>query len=175
MLFFLLLELDLSLRYNIKMFANMDIKKISNTLVKSSLLMSFFVLNFILPMFSIVMLSNHELITSNENGAKKLIFHHGKDSTEHKKNYVVTLNFDENKQSHHDHFIGVEVFPDMSLKSDITTFSNYKYGYFSYLIDTKIFDYSFYNKNKYLDKEVNFSPQKEDTISKSLKTIVLTI
>ncbi|MEK7434041.1 MAG: hypothetical protein AABZ74_12975, partial [Cyanobacteriota bacterium] len=83
--------------------------------------------------------------------------------------------FDENKQSHHDHFIGVEVFPDMSLKSDITTFSNYKYGYFSYLIDTKIFDYSFYNKNKYLDKEVNFSPQKEDTISKSLKTIVLTI
>ena len=47
MLFFLLLELDLSLRYNIKMFANMDIKKISNTLVKSSLLMSFFVFIFI--------------------------------------------------------------------------------------------------------------------------------
>lgn len=162
------------------MFCDFELKKINVFLAKYSILLSFFVLNFILPIFSIIMLNTHQVIFTNENHKEKIVFHHEESNfdtfnhSNHQK-YLIDFSFSENKKSHHDHFFQINTFPDITSNGKISNTFTHKYSNFFYLDNIKVFDYSFQSKNQLFAKVVNFSPQKEDTISKSLKTIVLTI
>ena len=161
------------------MFYRVLLKKFSIWFTTITFLLSWIVVNFSLPFSIITMSSNHEVYASTDNGHTHIVFHHSEKHSHHKiiddvETEKITLKTKENKKAHHDHLLHISNQPDITLNQDLDLNLLYDFSDLKQLSYVKIFDYSFTN-TKLLKKEVNFSPQNEDTISKSLKTIILTI
>jgi hypothetical protein len=136
---------------------------------------------FVMP-FSFLLFSNdHNIYISDTNGHNHIVFHHSKENYYHKdienhSNEDINLDAKENDNNHHDHIFHIETIP-ISIVYNLNNSENLDLSKF-YRIDlayTKIFDYVCINIDKELWREINFSPHKISSISKSLKTVILTI